>query len=123
MKKAQNSAQIAITRNQLTKLKLKAIRAGVWFKALPRIDRVLVDLTIQVAVSIRSTQLAKSVIEVVGKLDSLLESKFERLAQTIGRSLAQKNSRIAQQWGNMSAKYWSTDGSFALYLAVMHANK
>jgi hypothetical protein len=31
---------------QLLKLKLKAMRSGVWFRALSRIDRVLVDLTI-----------------------------------------------------------------------------
>jgi hypothetical protein len=121
--KAQISCSNIITTNQLSKLKLKAIRAGVWFKALPRIDRVLVDLTIQVAESIRSSQLAKSIFAVVGKLEGLLESKFARLARTVGQSLAEKSSIIAQQWGNLSAKSWSTDRSFALYLAVVYANK
>jgi hypothetical protein len=107
----------------LTKLKTKAIRAGVWFKALPRIDRVLVDLTIKVAESIRSAYLAKSIIAVVGKLEGLLESRFVRLARTIGCSLAKQISAIAQKLGNASAKGWATDRSFALYLVVMHANK
>jgi len=99
------------------------MRAGVWFKALPRIDRVLVDLTIKVADDIRSSILAKSIITVVSKLEGLLESKFVRLARTIGRSLAEKNSLIAQKWGNSSAKSWSTDTSFSIYLVVMNANK
>ena len=107
----------------LIKLKLKAIRAGVWFKALPRIDRVLVDLTIQVAENIRSAHLAKSIFAVVGKLEGLLESKFVRLSRTIGQILAEKASAVAQSWGNVAAKGWSTDRSFALYFAVMQANK
>ncbi len=121
--KTQNSASSILSRAQLTKLKLKAIRAGVWFKALPRIDRVLVDLTIKVTEDIRSSLLAKSIFAVVGKLEGLLESRFLTLARTVGRSLAEKASTIAQGWGYRSAKGWSTDKSFALYLAVIYANK
>jgi hypothetical protein len=107
----------------LLKLKSKAIRAGVWFKALPRIDRVLVDLTIRVAENVRSALLAKSIFAVVGKLEGLLESKFHRLVRTIGCSLAEKLSCVAQGLGNFSAKSWASDRSFALYLAIMHTNK
>lgn len=99
------------------------MRAGVWFKALPRIDRVLVDLTIKVAENVRSTQLAKSIFAVIGKLEGLLESSVLRLARTIGQSLAEKISLLAQKWGNLSAKSWSADQSFAVYLGVMHTNK
>lgn len=123
MEKTQDSTSGLITRNQLSKLKLKAIRAGVWFKALPRIDRVLVDLTIQVTQNIRSSYLAKCIFAVVNKLEGLLESKFARLTRTIGVALAEKASAIAQAWGNYAAQSWSTDISFARYLAVMHANK
>ena len=49
----------------LMKLKLKAMRAGVWFRALPRIDRVLVDLTIRVAGNVRSFILAENILAVV----------------------------------------------------------
>ena len=56
-----------LNRTQLMRLRIKAMRAGVWFKALPRIDRVLVDLTIKVAENIRSAFLAKSIFAVVGK--------------------------------------------------------
>lgn len=122
MAKAPTIPSNIITTNQLSKLKLKAIRAGVWFKALPRLDRVLVDLTIKVADSIRSSLLAKSIFEVVTKLEHLFEGKFIRLARTVGQKLAEKVSLIAQAWGNLTAKSWSTDHSFAVYLAVMQAN-
>ena len=109
--------------SQLAKLRLKAIRAGLWFRSLPRIDRVLVDLTIRVADSIRSSQLVKSICAVVSKLDEMLESKIVRLARTVGWSLAEKISAVAQGWGYAAAEAWAVDRSFTVYLAVMHANK
>jgi hypothetical protein len=112
-----------LSRNELKKLKCKAIRAGVWFKALPRIDRVLVDLTIKVTENIHSAHLAKSIFAVLSKLEGLLVSRFSRSAGNIGRFLAEKISLIGQSWGNFSAKSWSTDASFAFYLEVMHTRR
>ena len=99
------------------------MRAGVWFKALPRIDRVLVDLTIKVVDNIRSVSLAKCIFAVVGKLEGLLESSVLKSLRLIGRPLAEKISLTAQKWGNASAKNWATDRSFAFFLAVTHTQK
>ena len=110
-------------KTQLMKLKLKAIRAGVWFKALPRIDRALVDLTIKVANSIRSTTLAKNILAVTSKLDGLLESSLLRAFRGVAHKLAQKLSSVAQKWGNLYASNWAVDVSFVKFLAVMHINE
>ena len=112
-----------LNRTQLIKLRIKAMRAGVWFRALPRIDRVLVDLTIRVADNIRSVSLAKCIFAVVGKLEGLLESSILKSLRLIGRPLAEKISSLAQKLGNTSAKNWVADSSFAFFLAVMHTNR
>jgi len=112
-----------LTKKQLVKLRLKAIRAGVWFRALPRIDRVLVDLTIRVASSIRSVTLAKNILAVTRKLEGLLESRILRAFRGVALKLAKKLSLIAQRWGNNSAKRWASDVSFVNFLAVMHINE
>ena len=112
-----------LTKAQLVKLRLTAIRAGVWFRALPRIDRVLVDLTIRVASRIRSATLAKNILTVTRKLEWLLESNLARAFRGIAIQLAQKLSLIAQKWGNTSAKRWASDVSFLNFLAVMHINE
>ena len=111
-----------VDRVQLVKMKLKAIRAGVWFRALPRIDRSLVDLTIRVAHNIRSTTLAISIISVARKLEGLFESKLTRTIRDVGLSLTSRLSLIAQKWGNKAAKTWASDLNFARYLAVMNLN-
>ena len=122
-KHLQNNTPSSLNRTQLIKLRIKAIRAGVWFKALPRIDRVLVDLTIKVAENIRSSILAKSIFEVVGKLGELLESSVLKSLRLIGRPLAEKISLTAQKLGNSSAKSLANDSSFAFFLAILHTNK
>jgi hypothetical protein len=110
-------------REQLLKLKLKAMRAGVWFRNLPRIDRVLIDLTIKVTISIRSITLANNIRAIIKKLESLLESSLTRALKGIGLQIAQKISLIAQKWGNALARNWSSDLSFVKFLSVMHINQ
>ncbi|MCW3995878.1 MAG: hypothetical protein NWE98_06985 [Candidatus Bathyarchaeota archaeon] len=90
---------------------------------MPRIDRVLVDLTITVTENIRSSHLAKSILAVVSKLEGILESSMQKTIKTIGRPLAEKLSSIATSWGNSTAKKWATDTSFAFFLSIMHINR
>jgi hypothetical protein len=111
-----------LERTHLMKLKTKAMRAGVWFKCLPRIDRVLVDLTIKVADSIRSPHLARCILVIAGKLENLLENKMKRAIREFGLHIANKLSQVAQKWGNINAKQWVNDTKFACYLAAMKLN-
>lgn len=119
----QDNASSFFDKAQLIKLRLKAMRAGVWFRALPRIDRVLVDLAIKVVSNVRSITLAKSVLAIIRKLEGLLESSLLRAWREVGLPLAQKLSSVAQKWGNASAKSWVIDSSFAIFLSVMYINE
>ena len=111
-----------LDREMLVKLKLRSIRAGVWFRGLPRIDRVLVDLTIEVADCVRSSHLAKCLLAVTGRLEGLLESKLSRAVREFGLAIASKLSVLAQSWGNKTAFVWASDEGFARYWAVMKLN-
>jgi hypothetical protein len=104
-----------LERAQLLKLKLKAIRSGVWFRGLPKIDRVLIDLTIKVAGTVRSFTLAQNILTVIRKL----ESRFLRAVKEIGLPTARRLCLVAQKWGNVTAKEWGSDVGFAKYLAAM----
>jgi hypothetical protein len=119
----ENITPSPLNRTQLIKLRVKAMRAGVWFRALPRIDRVLVDLTIKVTENVRSEYLAKSIFAIMGRLEGLLENSILKSLRLIGRPLAEKISLAAQKLGNDSAKSWANDLSFAFFLAVMHTNR
>jgi hypothetical protein len=112
-----------LEKGELLKLKLKAMRSGVWFRALRRIDRVLVDLTIKVAGKVRSFILAKNILAVIRKLESSMKSKFLYAVKERGIPIARRLGLIAQSWGNAAAKSWHSDEVFARYLAVMSLNE
>lgn len=106
----------------LFRLKLMTVRSGLWFRALSRIDRALVDVTIKVAGNIRSSTLAKGILAVMNKLEGPLESRLVRAVREKGFPIAQRLSVIAQEWGNVAAKDWSRDGCFARFSAVKALN-
>jgi hypothetical protein len=111
-----------LDKKRLVNLRTKAVRSGVWFKVLQRIDRVLFDLTIRVVDNIRSAKLAKSILAIARKLEDAMKSSLSRLME-IGLPLAREISLTAQKLGNVSASSWAFDSSFAVFLAVMHMNR
>jgi hypothetical protein len=107
---------------RLHDLKYKAMRSGLWFKTLSRIDRVLVNVTLKVAKSVHSAALAKALYSVMEKLESAFKNRVWDVVRKIGFPLAQKLSVLAQKWGNYYARNWVFDESFAKFLAIMHMN-
>jgi hypothetical protein len=107
---------------QLLNLKTKALRSGVWFKTLQRIDRVLYDLTIRIVDDIRSPRLAKSMLALTEKLEKAVKSNFLRRLYEIGVPLAQQICSIGQKIGSLSAAEWQDDSSFIRFLAVLQIN-
>ncbi|NIO36691.1 hypothetical protein GTO27_03205, partial [Candidatus Bathyarchaeota archaeon] len=82
--------RVLLSKSELDKLRVKARRRGVWFKALSRVERGLMDLAIRVVEKVRSRVLARSLISVVEKLLSAMESEVARLKRTVGPSLARR---------------------------------
>ena len=109
-------------KNVLAKLRVRALRRGVWFRVLTRAERAQMELTMKVVKRIRSILLAKVVANIVEKLLEAMESKVSRLTREVGPALAQKLSGIAQRWGNESAVNWTADPVFTRYLTVMYMN-
>lgn len=114
---------VPLTREALARVRLKALRCGVWFKELSRDERNLTELVIRVTDRVRSFLLAKLLSRIVKKLLDALEGEVARLMRTVGKSLAQKLSGIAQGWGNRSAARWPEDPGFVQYLTIMSLNR
>lgn len=112
------STACVLSRPALARLRLRAIRRGVWFRDLRHVERELLDLTIAVVERVRSVRLAKAVSVIVEKLLNAVESRLSRLVRMRGRGLAERLSRIAQGWGHKSAVRWASDLGFMEYLAV-----
>ena len=109
---------VPLTRETLAKLRLRAVRRGVWFRCLKPGERRLLDLTISVVQRVHSFILAKLVSQIVDRLCEAMECRVFRLMRTEGRRLAESVSRIAEAWGNRAAKSWADDTSFIQYLTI-----
>ena len=111
-----------LTQVDLASIKQRAMRKRVWFRVLSRAERTIVSLTIRCVERIRSPVLARIVTAIVHKLTDALKGVVERLMETVGRLLAEKLSRVARAWGNLSAGGWAEDPGLVQYLTIMHMN-
>ena len=122
---------VPLEREVLAKLRLKALRCKVWFR-LKSDERRFVDLVIRVVKKVRNFFLASVLSPIIerllsgmGNAQDVTEAVVGKVAYWMrvkGRSLAQKLSRIAQEWGNESAAAWPRDSGFVRYLTVLRLN-
>ena len=106
----------------LALLRRRALRKGVWFKALSPIERSIYDLTMRAVSTIRSEKLLKALRAIVDKLREALESPVSILTRTVGCQLASQIARIAYSWGHPKALEWGLDERFARFLAICYMN-
>jgi hypothetical protein len=102
----------------LTQAKTLALRRGVWFKTLNRVERGIIDLTVRYVNCIKSVKLAQVVRAIIEKLALAMETLVDKIVRTVGLPLARKISNIAVSWGNHLAKLWAKDSRFARFLAL-----
>lgn len=109
-----------IDKQTLILVKQKALRKGVWFKALSRIERGIMDLTIRCVDRVRKISLIKVIVNIIAKLQ--LASRFLMEIESKGRFLAERASHISFSWGNESALKWRYDPVFIRYLGLVAFN-
>ena len=110
------------SRSGLALIKRRAMRKRVWLKVLDRVERIILDLTIKCVARVRSPKLTGIVAIIIDKLVNAVKSRLRILMEEVGRPLARKLSRIAQNWGSVSATRWAEDHDFIQYLTVMCMN-
>jgi hypothetical protein len=109
-----------LSRDKLVIMRVKALRSGVWFKVLSRVERSMVNLAIRVVEKgVKSSLLARLIVGIIDKLNEATENRFQHMVVQVGLPLARKLSEIAQGWGNKSASQWTEDPGFVRYLAIM----
>lgn len=107
---------------ELFEAKKLALRRGVWFRALNRVERGALDITIKYYNSVKSTMLTKMLTVILEKLQFAMGSVVDRMVKSFGLAQARKISGVAVSLGNFSALAWALDIAFARFLAVMHMN-
>jgi hypothetical protein len=112
-----------LTKEGLLKTKLKALRTGVWFSNLSRVERAIVNLTIKCVEEIHSDVLAKTISDIVGKILTSLPQNFVSEAQRVGREIAETLCTAGQKWHSSQATRWKCDIRFHRFLGVNKLNE
>ena len=111
-----------LTRQGLLRVRARAFRQGIWFRALSRMERGVFDLTVRCVERIRSCVLARMISGIVAKLLRTLKPSFLETAMRVGGEIADEVSDIALEWGNAGASRWRRDLGFARFLGVTAVN-
>src|SRR2546426_113336 len=104
-----------ITRQIILALKRRALRRRIWTVALNRLERGMLDVTIQSVDRVKSKRLAQVLMRILAKLTEALDHRlFDALKK--GRDMADTASRIASSWGHLEASKWRRDSTFHIAL-------
>src|SRR5437879_6094821 len=106
-----------ITREVLIGIKTRGLRRRVWYGALDRLERGLVDLTIRWVDKVRSGRMTETLVRILAKLAQALETGMAKVLGK-GRILALRASSLAVGWGNSQAYAWRYDEPYALALGL-----
>ena len=100
-----------ITREVLIGIKTRGLRRRIWYWALDRMERGLVDLTIRWVDKVRSGPMTETLMRILEKLAEALETGMGKVLGK-GRVLAARASELAVKWGNVSAYSWRYEQGF-----------
>lgn len=114
-------------RDSLARLKKVSLRNRAWFAVLTWTQRRFMDLVIRTVDSIRSVVLLRVLAPLVRRLLTAIGGDARKGAlvlmgegsRLMMKKVAEKIARVAEKWGNTSAREW-LDESFIRFLLVMN---
>lgn len=110
-------------RQHLASIRNKALRKGVWYSTLDRVERGIVSLTARLIDRVESEILGVELVKILAKLVKALKSGFVRHMEMFGLGRVFELSYLAVEWGSLVAKVWSLDMGFVGYVSMMDLNQ
>ena len=107
----------------LSNVRGKAIRRGVWFKALDTLERGIITLASRVVDRVESAVLGVELVKIMRKLTDAMKSGFARRMGEYGAIKARKLAVQAAEWGNLTAREWSSNIGFIRYLTLIDIHR
>ena len=94
----------------------------MWFRAISKVERAIVDLTIKCVEKIRSTILAGTISAIVAKILQCLEDGFTTRADKVGHEIVERLCSVGERWGSEAHLVWKYDKCFIRFLGVNALN-
>ena len=107
-----------ISQDYLRTVRLAALRKRVWYRVLDRVERGIVNLTIDVVMKVQSSVLAGELVKILAKLRDASKSAFTRHVESYGYLKLREIVRQADALGCEGACGWLMDLGFAEWFAL-----
>ena len=106
-----------ITPDYLKSVRLTALRKRTWFKALDKLERGIVNLTIKFVENLKSQVLAGHIVKILVKLRDVAKCAFTRHVESYGYMKLRETVEQALGLG-YDATGWIRDLGFAEWFAL-----
>jgi len=110
------------TSSFLTEVRRKALRRGVWYGALDRLERGILSLAAQLIDRVESEVLGVELVKILRKLNDAMRSGFARRMEVFGFRRARVVAGQAVALGCIGAGSWAGDLDFVRYLTFVEVN-
>jgi hypothetical protein len=107
----------------LSGVMLRAIRKGLWYSVLDRLERGILSLSSRVVDEVSDSTLGVELAKIVAKIRDATVSRFIRHVETIGVLRAKAVWGQASGFGYHGSENWAEEGGFARYLGFIDFNK
>ena len=111
------------TKDFLYGVKQKALRRGVWFRALDSVERGILSLAARVVDRVESVVLGVELVKIIKKIRDAVKSGFVRRMEEFGYRRAEEIFGVAVEWGHRAASNWASDIGFVRYLTLLDMNQ
>jgi hypothetical protein len=111
------------TAEYLCEMRKKALRKGVWYRTLNRVERGIISLTARIVYRVDSRLLGEVLMKILSKLMNAMKSEFVRRVGDFGFRRARELSKQAAKWGCNVVISWASELNFVRYLAMMSLNE
>ena len=99
---------------------MRAMRKGVWYRALDRLERGILSLASRVVDEVSDSVLGVELVKIIAKIRDATVSRFVRHMKTFGMA---RTREVVAQAKILAGLEWSADGGFARYLAFLDFNQ
>ena len=111
-----------ISSDYLRSVRRDALRKRTWFKSLDKLERGIVNLTIDIVKNLKSQLLAVELVKILAKLRDATKNVFTKYIEKIGYRKLREAVQISLSLGNFVAKEWLRDSYYAEWFAVNNIN-
>ena len=111
------------TRRLLIDIRRKALRSGLWNKALDVVDQGIISLTIKVVDVVNSKILCTQITNIINKISDACKSDFTKYFIKYGDKRLKEIKKQAMHLGYIEAQNLGNNNEFVKYLIFLDYNQ